>query len=193
MTSTDVYGIIDGQEKVVITQVQTTFCCILSNNKASSLFLGHCECPLSCRAHLIRPSLLRYMLVGMIIRHLVCADKCTAQLFTYPSRFSWSSVGSEPLDTLAEHIWNSGGPSGRNKVGPVPRPRMHVFNSTVPRITCMTLQRLFGNWHPNLMIHISLHLKSVSIFDSPPCGVDAFPQERIRVLDQNKDLSGNDA
>lgn len=38
MISTDVYGVVDGQEKVVVSQVQTTLPYILSNSNALSLY-----------------------------------------------------------------------------------------------------------------------------------------------------------
>ncbi|KAF8525266.1 ChaC-like protein [Hysterangium stoloniferum] len=78
---TDVYGIIDGREKVVVPQVESG-----SNCKASSTIA-------------VAPLMVR------LILHQVYVGR----------KDNPSFVGSQPLNALAEHIWKSVGPSGRNK------------------------------------------------------------------------------
>jgi hypothetical protein len=54
------------------------------------------------------------MSVTTIIHPSVCGTHWTSYIL--PLFTLTSTVGSEPLDVLAERIWTSVGPSGRNKV-----------------------------------------------------------------------------
>ena len=136
METLDIYTIDDGIESVVIHDVRLLpffMFSVFHNPPTTDLsHARHMYVPISiqsdnpdlrsCSAMLAGPTTL-----PSVRRILPLAG---SQLNGYRQ-----SVGSEPLDALAAHIWRSVGPSGRNKVHSVPFffvPLIMITNTGLP-------------------------------------------------------------